>query len=123
MTNESSLETFGTISFGSEFMNQTIGWGEPIFEHGEFKGFNKDVSPGRLEISVWMSFLPENMRGISYAIIEQIKHLFFLQKATDIAKSHFIDFFHQKLLEMKQSGKFDLALEGQEKEQRFEEQK
>lgn len=64
------LNKWGTIAFETSFMKQMIGFGEPIFRESEFIGFDRLINQNNLNLSVWLSFVPDVYRhrveGICY---------------------------------------------------------
>lgn len=74
---------WGTYTFEPDFMRQTIGFGEPLYNGIEFIGFDRTQNPSVLHLEIWLEFVPEVYRKKCRQIGEDMANSLIGNKVSD----------------------------------------
>lgn len=72
MTIQESLERFGTITFGTEFMKRTIDFGTLIQDPHGVLFIEKQLNPHCLQFGLWLNFVPEAYQLLANKSLEMV---------------------------------------------------
>lgn len=78
MTEKQSFENFGTIAFGNKFIEKLTGFGEPIFDGIEFRGFDIHLKTIQFNFDIWLAFVPKVYQDIAFLALEEVTNSFML---------------------------------------------
>jgi len=97
MTDAESLEKFGTVSFGSDFMRQTIRYGTPVYREDHYIDWQGPFD--RLNLDVWFSFVPETYQELARGIaLGSAAHSVLHMQATEQTRQAFIAILQREFM-------------------------